>query len=145
MKIRHWDEARQAWVIDGASNASNLELTNPSYVNELGESISVNQGFTKIANKLNKLEGNLAWIYLNGARGGGGTGTGSGGTDTYTITVTEGATVYTATTNADINVTIQSGTIKKAFTLVVKNLTTNSIISTTKIYSLTRTKITLSG
>ena len=144
MKIRHWDEARQAWVIDGASNASNLELTNPSYVNELGESISVNQGFTKIANKLNKLEGNLAWIYLNGARGGG-TGTGSGGTDTYTITVTEGATVYTATTNADINVTIQSGTIKKAFTLVVKNLTTNSIISTTKIYSLTRTKITLSG
>ena len=144
MKIRHWDEARQTWVIDGASNASNLELTNPSYIDNLGNSVSVDQGFTKIANKLNKLESNLAWVYLNGALGGG-SGGGTGGGETYTITITEGATIYTSTSSADINVTIQSGTVKKAFTLVVKNLSTNTIISTTKIYSLTRTKIALTG
>jgi len=40
-KIKHWDEQTQQWVIDGASNAANIELSNPGYVDENGESISV--------------------------------------------------------------------------------------------------------
>lgn len=41
MKIKHWDEESQSWVIDGASNASNLELTNPSFLNNLGDPVSI--------------------------------------------------------------------------------------------------------
>jgi hypothetical protein len=40
-KIKHWDERTQQWVIDGASNAANIELSNPGYVDGNGESISV--------------------------------------------------------------------------------------------------------
>ena len=144
MKLKHWDEASQSWVIDAASNASNLELSNPGFVDEVGNSVSIDHGFTKVYNRLTKLEQNLAWVYINGAVGG---GTGGGGTGdvTYTIIVTEGATVYTATDSASMNVTINSGSVKKSFTLTAKNLTTNKIIGTWKIYSLTRTQISLSG
>ena len=115
MKIRHWDEASQSWVIDGASNASNIELSNPSYVDSNGNSVTIDHGFTKIANKITKLEQNLAWVYLNGAIGGG-TGGGGEGDVSYTIAVAEGSTVYTTKESIDLNVTISSGTIKKAFT-----------------------------
>ena len=144
MKIKHWDEASQSWVIDGASNAANLELSNPGYVDAEGNSVSIDHGFTKVDNRLTKLEQNLAWIYLNGAKGG--EGGGGGGTDvTFTLTVAEGSTVYTATSSTTLNVTINSGTVKKSFTLTAKNLSTNAIIGTWKIYSLTRTPITLTG
>lgn len=142
MKIKHWDEKSQSWIIDGASNASNLELSNPAFVDADGKSVSIDHGFTKVSNKLTKLEQNLAWIYLNGAKGGTGTGPGTGG-ESYSITVAEGSTVYTSTSSATLNVTITSGTLKKAFTLVAKNLETNTIIGTWKIYSLTRTPIQL--
>lgn len=36
MKIKHYDEVTGRWVIDGASNASELELTNPGFLNEAG-------------------------------------------------------------------------------------------------------------
>ena len=35
-KIRHWDEATQSWVIDSASNAMNIELSNPGYTDQNG-------------------------------------------------------------------------------------------------------------
>lgn len=47
-KFKHWDEATQSWVIDGASNASNLELSNPGFVDEGGHSVSIDHGFTKV-------------------------------------------------------------------------------------------------
>ena len=110
MKLKHWDEASQSWVIDAASNASNLELSNPGFVDEVGNSVSIDHGFTKVYNRLTKLEQNLAWVYINGAVGG---GTGGGGTGdvTYTISVTEGATVYTATDFASLNVLINSRSV----------------------------------
>jgi len=40
-KIKYWDEQTQSWVIAGASNAANIELTNPAYLDENGDSISV--------------------------------------------------------------------------------------------------------
>ena len=144
MKIKHWDEDLQEWVISGASNASELELSNPGFVDAEGNSVSIDHGFTKIDNKLRKIESNLAWVYLNGAKGGGG-GSGGGTDVTYTLTIDEGRTVYTSTSSAIINVTINSGTTKKAFTLVAKNTSTNSIIGTWKIYSLTKTPVTLTG
>ena len=78
MKIRHYDEASGKWIIDGASNASELELTNPGFLDESGESISIDHGFTKLDNRMTQLEKNLAWIYLNGAKGGSGGGSGDG-------------------------------------------------------------------
>lgn len=51
-KIKHWDESTQSWVIDGASNAANIELSNPGFTDENGESISVDQGFTKMQNRM---------------------------------------------------------------------------------------------
>lgn len=49
---------------------------------------------------MSKLERNLAWIYVNGAKGGGGSG--GGETTEYTITVSEGSTVYTTTPNVTL-------------------------------------------
>ena len=143
MKSKHWDEASQSWVIHGASNASNLELSNPGYVDEIGSSVSVDEGFTKIYNKMSKLERNLAWIYVNGAKGGGGSG--GGETTEYTITVSEGSTVYTTSSNVTLNILINSGGIKKSFTVVAKNLRTNQIIGTWKRYSMAQTSIDLTG
>lgn len=145
MKVRHYDEATGRWVIDGASNASELELTNPGFLNEAGESVSIDNGFTKLDNRMTKLEKNLAWIYLNGALGGGGgTGPGGGG-DEYTIDVAEGTTVYTATNTVTLNILIKSGGVKKSFTVVAKDLSTNRTIGTWKKYSMARTDITITG
>ena len=127
MKIKHWDEQSQQWIIDGASNAANIELSNPGYLDENGESISVDQGFTKLDNRLNKIERNIAWIYQNGAKGGGGGGGGGGGTSEsteYTIVVEEGNRVYTAGTSVTIHLTINGGSLRKIFQVEITNAST---------------------
>ena len=140
MKIKHYDETLGKWVIDGASNASDLELTNPGYLDENGNSISVNNGFTKVFNNLNKLNQNLAWVYLNGTNGGG-----SGGTTTeYTLEVAN-TTMYISGNSADINFIIKSGSAKKTFTVVATNSSTGKVLGTFSRYSLTNTSITLTG
>ena len=145
MDIKVYDQATGQWVIAGTSSAHNIEVDNPGYLTDLGEPVSANNAFTKIDNRMTKLEQNLAWVYLNGAIGGGG-GTGPGpGEDEYTIEVAEGDTVYTSTSSVTINVTIKSGTLKKSFTLSVKDLSTNKVIGTFKLYSLSRTPINISG
>lgn len=144
MKNKHYDYDLQKWVIDGASNASDLELTNPGFLDSDGKSVSIDQGMTKVHNRLTKLEQNLAWIYQNGAKGGSGSG-GTGTETSYTITVDEGDTVYTSTGSVDINVTINSGTSKRAFTLVAKNMSTNEVLGTWKKYSLTKTTLSFTG
>lgn len=146
MKIKHYDQASGRWVIDGASNASELELTNPGFLNEAGESVSIDNGFTKLDNRMTQLEKNLAWIYLNGAKGGSGEGGGDGGDGTeYTIDVAEGDTVYTSTNTVTFNILIKSGGVKKSFTVIAKDLSTNRVIGTWKKYSMSRTDITVTG
>ena len=145
MKIKHYDEVTGRWVIDGASNASELELTNPGFLNEAGESVSIDNGFTKLDNRMTKLEQNLAWVYLNGAIGGGGGGGGGGDGSEYTIDVAEGSTVYTATNTVTLNILIKSGGVKKSFTVIAKDLATNRTLGTWKKYSMARTDITITG
>lgn len=145
MKIRHYDEATDRWVIDGASNASELELTNPGFLNEAGESISINNGFTKLDNRITKLEQNVAWIYLNGAKGGGGSGGEGGDGSEYTLEVIQGDTIYTSTSSVTLTILISSGGVKKSFTVTVKDLNTNKVIHTSKIFSMTRSDITLTN
>ena len=141
MKIKHYDKTLGKWVIDGASNASDLELTNPAYLDQNGDSTSVNNGFTKLYNNVNKLEQNLAWVYLNGTNGGGG----SGGTGTeYTLEV-QNTKMYISGTSADINFIIKSGSVKKSFTVVATNSSTGKVLGTFSRYSLTNTSITLTG
>ena len=120
-KIKHWDEQTQQWVIDGASNAANIELSNPGYTDENGESISVDQGFTKVQNRLFQVEKNIAWIYQNGAKGGGGGGGGGGTIDTiaYNIEVEEGNRIYTSSTSVTIHITITGGSVRKNFNVVI--------------------------
>ena len=142
MKIKHFDPITEKWVVDGASNASNLELTNPGFLTDQGESISIDEAFTKVDNKLNKLEQNLAWVYKNGAIGGGGGGGGTG-TD-YTITVHDGDTIYTSTTSAVLNFTINSAGIRKSFTIEIRD-SNNKVVLTTKDYSMYTTKVTLTN
>ena len=144
--IRHWDEKTQSWVISGASNALNIELTNPGYVDENGNSISVDQGFTKVDNRLNKIEQNVAWIYQNGAKGGSGGGGGGGVIDStsYTIEIEEGNRIYTSGNSVSIHVTIAGGSIKKTFQLVIQDANGNTK-GTYTITSLTRTEITINN
>ena len=143
-KIKHWNG--QSWEIDGASNAANIELTNPGFLNENGDSISVDQGFTKLDNRMNKLERNLAWIYQNGAKGGG-SGGGGGGVDSteYTISVEEGNRVYTAGTSVTIHLTINGGSLRKIFQVEITNAQTGERLASPVVTGLTRTEITING
>ena len=144
-KIKHWDERTQQWVIDGASNAANIELTNPGYLDENGNSISVDQGFTKIQNRIFQAEKNIAWIYQNGAKGGGGGG--GGGTidgTSYSIEIEEGNRVYTSSNSVTIHITITGGSVKKNFNVVIQdeqgNTKGNYVIT-----SLTRSEIKINN
>lgn len=130
------------WATFGGSNASELELTNPGFINDLGESVSIDQGFTKLDNRMTKLEKNLAWIYNHGAGSGGSTG---GDTTKYTITVYNGTTIYTSSNTVTLSLLIDSGGIKKSFTVIAKDLSSNIVLATWKIYSMSRVDVTLSG
>jgi hypothetical protein len=81
---------------------------------------------------------------LNGAKGGSGGEGGGDGTE-YTIDVAEGTTVYTATNTVTLNILIKSGGVKKSFTVVARDLSTNKTIGTWKKYSMSRTDITITG
>jgi hypothetical protein len=140
-KIKHYDTTSKTWVIDGASNADNIELSNPGFVNELGNSISVDSGFTKVDNRLTKLEHNLAWVYLNGAKGGGGSGGGT--TTTYTLTVSNGSTVYTTSNSVDLTVMISGGSSSKTFTVALYNYDTNKLLKTYSVVSKKEQTITV--
>lgn len=142
MKIKHYDFDRQEWIISGASNATDLELSNPAYMDDLGNSISVDQGFTKLANKIKHMEDNLAWIYINGALGGGG-GPGGPGVDNIVIEVLEGDTIYTSTSTARFNILINNGTVSRSFTIIIKDLKTGKVLANLKKFSLTRIPIEL--
>ena len=144
-KIKHWDEKTQSWVIDGASNAANIELTNPGFLNQDGSSISVDQGFTKLQNRLFQTEKNVAWIYQNGAKGGGGGGGGGGGDSTaYTIEIEEGNRVYTSGTSVTIHITINGGSVRKNFNVVIQDENGNTK-GTYVITSLTRTELKINN
>lgn len=144
-KIKHWDNRTQQWVIDGASNAANIELSNPGYVDENGESISVDQGFTKLDNRLFKAEKNIAWIYQNGAKGGGGGGGGGGGDyTTYTIDIEEGIRVYTSSNSITIHITINGGSVKKNFNVVIQDESGNTK-GNYVVTSLTRTELVINN
>ena len=147
-KIKHWNEVTQSWEIDGASNANNIELTNPGFVDENGNSISVDQGFTKIDNRLSKIEQNVAWIYQNGAKGGGGMGGGSGSgtidSTSYTINIEEGNRVYTSDNSITIHITITGGSVKKSFSVIIQDSSGNTK-GTYVVSSLTRTEITINN
>ncbi len=127
MKIKYFDSDLQKWVITGASNASNIELSNPAFMDEDGETISTDQGFTKIHNKIQKVEDNLAWIYLNGAKGGTG-GPGGPGQTEITIEVLGGNTIYTSTGSVSFNIRIKTGAVSRPFRITIKNYITGKIL-----------------
>ena len=139
MKIKHYDKETNRWVIDGASNASELELTNPGFLNEAGESVSIDNGFTKLDNRMTQLEKNLAWVYINGAKGGGGSGGGTTGEE-YTFDLSS-KYFYTSTTSVNIPFMIKSGKTKKSFTVVATDIDNNRQLGVWKKYSLTRVSI----
>lgn len=143
-KTKYWDEQTQQWVITGASNALNIELSNPGYLDENGESISVDQGFTKIDNRMSKLERNMAWIYQHGAKGGGGGGGGSIDGTSYTINIEEGNRIYTSGNSVTIHITITGGSSKKTFQVVIQD-TYGNTKGTYVITSLTQTEITINN
>ena len=124
-KIKHYDNITKEWVIDGASNASNLELTNPGYLDQNGDSISLDNGFTKIDNRISKLEQNLAWIYLNGAKGGSGSG-GTGG-DYFIDMQYQSDVIYTTSGNVSLTLLINSGNVSKTFLISVRGVNSQKI------------------
>lgn len=139
---KHYDQILQKWVIDGASNAKDIELSNPGFLNEAGESVSVDNAFTKLDNRMSKLEQNVAWIYLNGAKGGGGGTGGGGGSAEYTIELSK-TTIYTTTSSATIPFLIKSGGVPKAFTVIVTDKTNNKVLATVKRNSMQQVEITV--
>lgn len=144
-KIKHYDPISKEWVIDGASNASNLELTNPGYLSKEGNSVSVDNGFTKIDNRLSKLEQNVAWIYLNGAKGGGGGGTGGGAADYYIDLSYQSQTVYTTTGSVTLDLLINSGGLSKNFKVNVTGSDNVKYIQDKSQRSMTRFQLDVTG
>ena len=135
MKIKHFDQDLGEWVIAGASNASNIELTNPAFTDENGNSISTDQGFTKLYNKIAKLEDNLAWVYLNGALGGGG-GPGPGAGDSVTIDILGSNIIYTSTGTVKFEMMVNSGSARRSFDITIWDRETKKQIASFKKYSL---------
>lgn len=146
-KIRHYDPASNSWVIDGASNASNIELTNPGFLDENGNSVNVDNGFTKLDNRLSKLEQNVAWIYLNGAKGGGGGSGGGGGTtaDYYIDLSYQPSIVYTTTGNVTLDLLINSAGLSKNFKVNVTGDDNTKYIQDKSQRSMTRFKLDITG
>lgn len=140
MKIKHYDESLGKWVIDGSSNATDLELDNPGFITDQGAPVSVDNAFTKTDNRITRAEQNIIWLAHNKGEGGGG-GTGPG--ESYALKVLDGDVIYTSTSSATVNIMIESGGVKKSFTVIAKNLDTNQVIGTWKKYSMSKTDITL--
>ena len=141
-KIKHYDSTTKTWVIDGASSADNIELINSEFVDDLGNSISVKNGFTKVGNRLTKLEQNLAWVYLNGAKGGGG---GTSTSDTYTLTIAEGSKVYTTSGSVTLTVLVSGGTATKTCSIAFVDSGTSTTLKTVTAKTKTNQTITLTG
>ena len=129
--IKHYDKNTKQWVIDSASNAKNLELSNPSFTDN-GKSVSVDDGFKKIDQRVTTLEKNLAYVYINGAKGGSG---GSGTISTYTLTCDQsGKTIYTTDKTVTLTgLAITGGNTSQAFTLIIKDSNSNTLAASSII------------
>lgn len=145
-KIKHFDPASNSWIIDGASNASNIELSNPGFLDENGKSVNVDNGFTKLDNRLSKLEQNVAWIYLNGAKGGGGGPGGGGGVADYYIDLSyQSSIVYTTTGTVVLDLLINSAGLSKNFKVNVVGDDNTKYIQDKSQRSMTRFQLEITG
>lgn len=134
----------EKWVVAAGSDAKNINLENELLQDADTTSISVERGFQKLNNKISKLEHNLAWIYLNGAKGGGGGG--GGGSTSYTITVENNQSVfYTTSDSLSFKIQIDSGGVRKQFKIYAQNITSGAYIvsGTQSVYSQSYSTITL--
>lgn len=124
--VKYYNKEKDRWEVAAAGDAANISLHNEYLQDSEDGTTSTARAFQKLNTKISKLEHNLAWIYLNGAKGGGGSG--EGGTS-YTITVNGGKTVfYTSTNSITINLTINSGTSKKTFYVNAINMSNNKML-----------------
>ena len=145
-KIKHYDPQTNQWIVDGASNAAGLELTNPGFLDENGNSTNVDHGFTKLDNRMSKLEQNLAWIYLNGAKGGGGGSGGGGGVADYFIDLSyQDSVVYTTTGTVILDLLINSSGLSKNFKVNVVGNDNTKYIQDKSQRSMTRFQLEISG
>lgn len=140
--IKYYDGEK--WVVTAGSDAKNVNLENELLQDADTTSISVERGFQKLNNKISKLEHNLAWIYLNGAKGG--SGGGGGGGTSYTISVENDQTVfYTTSDSLSFRIQISSGGVRKQFKFYAQNITSGAYIvsGTQSIYSQSYQTVTL--
>lgn len=144
MKIKHYDHVKEMWVSPGAFNARDIQLNNPGYLDDEGNPISSDQGFTKIANKLQKLEDNLAWLYINGALGGGG-GPGGGTFDEVSIDTGGIDTFYTATGKIEFDIMVKAGSVPRRFTITITDPKTGKIVYQANHQSLNYITIKIEG
>ena len=123
--VKYYNKEKNCWEIVAAGDAANISLHNELLQDSEDGTTSTARAFQKINNKISKLEHNLAWIYLNGAKGGGG----GSGSSTYTISLNDGKSVfYTSTNSITINLTINSGTTKKTFYVNAINMSNNKML-----------------
>ena len=130
--IKHYDPVLKTWVTDGAANAENIKLNNPAF-NTGTTPVSVNDGFNKVDSRVTTLEHNLAWVYLNGAKGGG-----SGGdTVIYTLNCAQSnQTVFTSNGIVTLDgITVTGGNSSKPFTLTISDSKSNAVLSTIVLQS----------
>ena len=76
MQQKIYDKTLGKWITISSTNAEGIELTNPGFLNELGESVSVNNGMTKVDNRLTREIGRAScrervWQYVEMSGGGG--------------------------------------------------------------------------
>lgn len=144
---KHFDEATGQWIVDASGNAKDIELDNELLLDKDEKSISVARGFQKINNKISRLEHHLAWIYLNGAKGGGGSG--GGGFVQYTIKVLDSSyneITEGITTDGILNLYIQIISPRaQKFTLVIGDTNGKSYISGQSIISNSAQLVTIKG
>ena len=104
--IRTKNKDTGKWEIAASGNAVGISSTNPNFLEEGENVISVDEAMNRLNEKIKKLERNVSWLALYGGSGG---GSGSGGSSDTVFTITNASliqgsnVVYTSTEKVTLN------------------------------------------
>lgn len=132
--IKKYNESKRTWDIVASNDAKGIGTTNPKFLKDGENIISVDTAMERLKDDLTVAQGNISWLALHG---GGGSGSGGGGTTPGDTEVNTTITVNDKSTGSQI-IMDQGGLQIKLSDLSVKyNKGWNVIarIGSTQIYS----------
>nr|DAK09204.1 MAG TPA: hypothetical protein [Crassvirales sp.] len=75
--IKKYNESKRTWDIVASNDAKGIGTTNPKFLKDGENIISVDTAMERLKDDLTVAQGNISWLALHG---GGGSGSGGGGT-----------------------------------------------------------------